>query len=76
MLYFIRSFGHHQAKQHNVQNGWHREATVGTQDVKHGFCITRQSVTKVTSMLLALYNQFLKLIVYFPNFRLIWRTLT
>ncbi|XP_045168635.2 uncharacterized protein LOC123531596 [Mercenaria mercenaria] len=40
------SFGHHQAKEYNVNSGWvHFEDKNEMDRVKRGFCLTRKSVT-------------------------------
>ena len=47
-FFFIRSFGHHQAKQYNVNTGFTHLSDEDNTTVKHGFCKTRISVTKVS----------------------------
>jgi len=44
---YVRSFGHHQAKQYKVNGGFLTDEG-SKQDIKTGLCLTRLSVTKVS----------------------------
>ena len=45
---FLRSFGHHQAKKYNVNQGLANVSPEEKSQVQEGFALTRESVTKVS----------------------------
>jgi len=51
------SFGHHQAKQYQVHRGIYKDDSISKAELFKGFCLTRESVCKLSSAVLDSLNK-------------------